>query len=158
MLTTIRAFAREQLTAAGENAELQHRHALEFARFAEDADAGLRTREQVEWLSQLETEHDNLRAALDSSLAAGELETALRIGGALGWFWYAHNHAVEGCRRLTELLERTKGAPDVLRARPLHALGILLDQRGQPEQAVELFEQALAIFRRDGRIDKSSHR
>ena len=55
-------------------------------------------------------EKDNLRAALDSPLA--DDETALRLGGALGWFWYAHGHALEGCNRLTELLAATEGAPE----------------------------------------------
>ena len=92
MLETIREFAREQLAQAGEEDELLNRHALEFARFAEEADAGLRGDDQLLWFGRLEAEHDNLRAALDSSLASGDDETALRLGGALGWFWYTHGH------------------------------------------------------------------
>ncbi|HEX5469197.1 MAG TPA: tetratricopeptide repeat protein [Gaiellaceae bacterium] len=150
MLETIREFAREQLAQHGEEAELLRRHALEFARFAEEADAGLRGDDQLLWFERLETEHDNLRAALDSSLAAGDDETALRLGGALGWFWYAHGHALEGSTRLTELLAATKGAPEELRAGPLYALGVLLDQRGEPEQAAELVQRSLAVFREQG--------
>ena len=130
--------------------ELLSRHALEFARFAEEADAGLRGDDQLLWFERLEAEHDNLRAALDSSLAAGDDETALRLGGALGWFWYAHGHALEGCNRLTELLAATEGAPEELRARPMYALGVLVDQRGEPERAAELVERSLAIFREQG--------
>jgi predicted ATPase/class 3 adenylate cyclase len=150
MLETIREFAREQLGKSGEEAELLRRHALEFARFAEEANAGLRGDDQLLWFERLEAEHDNLRAAIDSSLAAGEDETALRLGGALGWFWYAHGHALEGCTRLTELLAATEGAPEELRAGPLYALGVLLDQRGEPEQAAELVERSLAVFRDQG--------
>jgi predicted ATPase/class 3 adenylate cyclase len=108
MLATIREYARERLAEAGEEEELVRRHALEFARFAEEADEGLRGTDQLLWLEQLETEHDNLRAALDSSLETKDGETALRLGGALGWFWYAHGHVLEGCRRVTELLARTE--------------------------------------------------
>jgi predicted ATPase/class 3 adenylate cyclase len=150
MLETIREFAREQLAQSGEEDELLRRHALEFARFAEQADARVRTGDQLLWFSRLESEHDNLRAALDSSMASGDAETALRLGGALGWFWYAHGHALEGCTRLTELLARTEGAPEELRARPMYALGVLLDQRGEPERAAELVERALAVFREQG--------
>jgi tetratricopeptide (TPR) repeat protein len=150
MLETIREFAREQLGESGEEAELLRRHALDFARFAEEANAGLRGDDQLLWFERLEAEHDNLRAAIDSSLAAGEDETALRLGGALGWFWYAHGHALEGCTRLTELLAATEGAPEELRAGPLYALGVLLDQRGEPEQAAELVERSLAVFRDQG--------
>ena len=150
MLETIREFAREQLAQAGEEDQLLNRHALEFAHFAEEADAGLRGDDQLLWFERLESEHDNLRAALDSSLAAGDDETALRLGGALGWFWYAHGHALEGCNRLTELLAATEGAPEELRARPLYALGVLVDQRGEPERAAELVERSLTIFREQG--------
>jgi predicted ATPase len=150
MLATIREYALEHLGESGEDVELRGRHALEFARFAEEADEGLRTGGQLLWFDRLEAEHDNLRAALDSSSASGDDETALRLGGALGWFWYTHGHALEGCSRLTELLARTEEAPDDLRSRPLYALGVLLDQRGEPERAAELVERSLAIFREHG--------
>ena len=150
MLATIREYALEHLGESGEDVELRRRHSLEFARFAEEADEGLRTGDQLLWFDRLEAEHDNLRAALDSSSASGDDETALRLGGALGWFWYTHGHALEGCSRLTELLARAEGAPDELRVRPLYALGVLLDQRGEPERAAELVERSLAIFRELG--------
>jgi len=150
MLATIREYARGHLRETGEEEELARRHALEFARFAEEADAGLRSGDQLVWFSRLEDEHDNLRAALDSSVASEDAETALRLGGALGWFWYAHGHALEGCARLTDLLVRTKDAPEELRARPMYALGVLLDQRGEPERAAELVERSLAVFREQG--------
>jgi predicted ATPase/class 3 adenylate cyclase len=150
MLATIREYAREHLRETGEEDELLHRHAVEFARFAEVAEAGLRTDDQLLWFSRLENEHDNLRAALDSSAASGDGETALRLGGALGWFWYAHGHALEGCARLTDLLARTENVPEELRARPMYALGVLLDQRGEPQRAAELVERSLTVFRAHG--------
>ena len=57
---------------------------------------------------------------------------------------------LEGCNRLTELLAATEGAPEELRARPLYALGVLVDQRGEPERAAELVERSLTIFREQG--------
>jgi predicted ATPase/class 3 adenylate cyclase len=154
MLATIREYAREHLAEHGEEEELLSRHALEFARFAEEADAGLRVGDQLLWFDRLETEHDNLRAALDSSTAAGDDQTALRLGGALGWFWYAHGHALEGCGRLTDLLARTESAPEELRARPMYALGVLLDQRGEPDSAAELVARSLAVFRQHGNLER----
>jgi predicted ATPase/class 3 adenylate cyclase len=150
MLATIREYAREHLRESGEEDDVLRRHALEFARFAEEADARVRTGDQLLWFGRLESEHDNFRAALDSSVANGDDETALRLGGALGWFWYAHGHALEGCARLTDLLERTQNVPEEVRARPMYALGVLLDQRGEPERAAELVEPSLAVFREHG--------
>jgi predicted ATPase/class 3 adenylate cyclase len=154
MLATIQEYAREHLRENGEEDDVLRRHALEFARFAEEADARVRTGDQLLWFSRLESEHDNLRAALDSSAASGDDETALRLGGALGWFWYAHGHALEGCARLTDLLARTQNVPEELRARPLYALGVLLDQRGEPERAAELVERSLAVFREHGEQER----
>jgi predicted ATPase/class 3 adenylate cyclase/Tfp pilus assembly protein PilF len=154
MLATIREYAREHLRETGEEDELLRRHALDFARFAEEADARVRTGDQLLWFSRLESEHDNLRAALDSSAASGDGETALRLGGALGWFWYAHGHALEGCARLTDLLARTEDAPEELRSRPMYALGVLLDQRGEPERAAELVERSLAVFHEHGEQER----
>jgi predicted ATPase len=154
MLATIREYAREHLRESGEEDDVLRRHALEFARFAEEADARVRTGDQVLWFSRLESEHDNLRAALDWSAANGDDETALRLGGALGWFWYAHGHALEGCARLTSVLTRTENAPEELRARPMYALGVLLDQRGEPERAAEFVEQSLAVFREHGEQER----
>ena len=150
MLATIREYARERLAELGEEDELARRHALEFARFAEEADSGVRSAEQLLWLERLETEHDNLRTAIDSSLDSGDVETALSLGGALGWFWYAHGHAVEGCRRLTEILARSEHACEHLRAPSMYALGVLRDLRGESQAAAELVEQSLAIFRERG--------
>jgi predicted ATPase/class 3 adenylate cyclase len=150
MLATIREYAREYLAERCEEEQVVRRHALEFARFAEEAEGELRTGDQLLWFGRLENEHDNLRAAIDSSLVAGDDETALRLGGALGWFWYAHGHALEGCARLTEVLARTESSPEDLRARPMYALGVLLDQRGEPERAAELVQRSLAVFRELG--------
>jgi predicted ATPase len=154
MLATIREYAREYLAESGEEDGVVRRHAFEFARFAEEAEAELRTGDQLLWFGRLENEHDNLRVALESSVAGGDGETALRLGGALGWFWYAHGHALEGCARLTNLLARTKNAPEELRARPMYALGVLLDQRGEPEEAAELVERSLAVFREHGEQER----
>ena len=83
-------------------------------------------------------------------MASGDHETALRLGGSLGWFWYTHGHVLEGCTRLTDLLARTEQAPEELRARPTYALGVLLDQRGEPERAAVLVERSLEVFRERG--------
>jgi predicted ATPase/class 3 adenylate cyclase len=151
MLATIREYAREHLQETGEEEELLRRHAQEFAGFAEEASAQLRSGEQLLWFGRLEREHDNLRAALDSSVASGDDDTALRIGGALGWFWYAHGHALEGCARLTDLLARTEKGPEEQRAPAMYALGVLLDQRGEPGQAADFVERSLAVFREHGK-------
>lgn len=86
MLETIRAYAAEALTTAGE----KHRAVLEahadyFTRLAEEAEPALRTADQARWQSQLAAEHDNCVAALDWAVCNGEVSRALRLFGSFSW-------------------------------------------------------------------------
>jgi predicted ATPase len=99
MLETVHEFALEKLETAGEEHPARQRHAAYFLALAEEADAALRGPEQLVTLAQFDVEHDNLRAALAwslrESLAGG---TALRLAGALHWFWHLRGHYAEGRR------------------------------------------------------------
>ena len=53
-------------------------------------------------VDRLEREHDNMRAALTWALERKEVEVALRLGGALWWFWWLRGHYSEGRRWLDE--------------------------------------------------------
>lgn len=127
MLETIREFGLERLIESGELAALQRRHAAYFVTVAERAELKLRGPEQSAWLDRLAREHDNLRAALAWGLAAvGEPggETALRLGGALTWFWYVRSHLNEGLQWLTRALAAMPGR-SALRMKALHSAGWL---------------------------------
>ena len=84
MLETIREFALERLVARGDGEAVRRRHAAFYLVLAEEAEPGLLGPQQREWLERLDSERDNIRAALDWALDAGEAEVGLRIGcGAL---------------------------------------------------------------------------
>jgi predicted ATPase/DNA-binding SARP family transcriptional activator len=87
LLETIRQYAREKLLASGEAEAVRERHLECFLRLAEEAEPRLRGAEQLAWLDHVETEHDNLRTALAWSLERGKSESALRLAGALSYFW-----------------------------------------------------------------------
>jgi predicted ATPase/DNA-binding SARP family transcriptional activator len=151
MLETVRSFALERLEASGEEGDLRRRHVLYFAELAEESERELKGEHQREWLARVDADHDNMRAALDGVLGRlsdeDELEPVLRLATALGWYWYAHGHAVEGARWLDEALPRAAGAPDLLRARAFQIRAILATLTDDAELATELFEQALELFR-----------
>ena len=107
MLETIREFGLEQLARAGELHALRRWHAGYLLDLAERAEPGLRGHDQMTWLDRLEAEHDNLRAALEWSLAAtpGD-DVALRLAGALAWFWASRGYGTEGRRWLERALAR----------------------------------------------------
>src|SRR5215204_6275239 len=104
MLETVHEFAREKLGKSAEAEEIKRVHAQYFLALAEEARPELRGPNQLEWLERLEAEHDNMRAALSWALERKEVEVALRLGGALGWFWWMRGYYSEGRRWLEDAL------------------------------------------------------
>jgi predicted ATPase len=153
MLETIREYAREQLDAHGESLTSQARHVRFFLELATSGDARLRSAEQGEWLSRLEHEHDNFRAALEWSRTEALYEgAALELVGNLAWFWFLHGHFGEGRRWLETALSENQEAPQQLRARALNGAGNLAWAQGDFEHAELLHTEALAHFRESGDI------
>ena len=76
---------------------------------------------QIERMTALRQERDNLRAALAWSLSHGtaadgdgagdRLRMGLRLVAALWFFWYADGAPIEGARWLDALFSRLDGAP-----------------------------------------------
>jgi predicted ATPase len=102
----VRHYALKKLEGCGEVAAVRHRHAVYFLALAEEAEPELMGPDQRAWLARLETEHDNLRAALSWSLASGETDLVMRLGGALEEFWSLRGHYGEGRRWLEAALAR----------------------------------------------------
>ena len=87
MLESIREYAYERLTIAGELETMQDRHLGFFLRLAEELEPQLRGEQQQACLDRLEREHDNLRAALEWSARMHRDVQMLRLGAALYQFW-----------------------------------------------------------------------
>ena len=100
LLETVRQYGREKLEESGEAERVRRRHANYYLALAEEAERGLSGSDQAPWLARLETEHDNLRAALRWSLGGGEAELGLGLAAALWSFWYTRGHLSEGRRWL----------------------------------------------------------
>jgi len=139
MLETIRAFASRTLAQTGEQDQVMLKHARWFLKLAESAE--LQGSSQSKWNSRLSTEHENLRAAIGYASRSGDFDTALRLGGALGWWWFFGNRA-EGRAILDDLLTRTEQHPDTHRIPVLQARA-LLDFFGASPRTFELAEEAL---------------
>jgi predicted ATPase len=90
MLETLRQHAEEQLDLAGDADEFRRRHAQYYARFAEEAGVALCGPDEFSWRQRVDTERDNLRAAVLWALDRddgdhGDAVLALRIIAALAW-------------------------------------------------------------------------
>ena len=107
MLETLRAYALEQLDAAGETALVRQRHATYYVHLAEHAAPHLWGPDQAAWMERLEAEHDNLRAVLAwSRTPVGEAALGLRLAAALHEFWYWGGYISEGRAWLEGVLAR----------------------------------------------------
>jgi predicted ATPase/DNA-binding SARP family transcriptional activator len=88
LLETVAAYAAERLREAGEEEAARYRHAVACTELAERAAPGLRGPDQQEWLSRLDAETANMRVALDTAVARPDPALALRLVGALTWYWF----------------------------------------------------------------------
>ena len=147
-----RQYAAQRLAEAQQEMEARHRHLDFFMRFAETAEPHIRAGEQiVQWHEWVESEHDNVRAALDWSLNGGELEPGLRMVAALWEFWMNHGHAPEGQSQAERFLAHPETAAyPVLRGKALHTAGVCAFYCGRYRAALAWFAQAATIGRELG--------
>ncbi|MGH2657486.1 MAG: adenylate/guanylate cyclase domain-containing protein [Actinomycetota bacterium] len=151
MLETIREFAVERLALSGEEDELRRRHAERFRDLAEEAERHLTREDRLAWLSRLEGEHDNLRAAMDWSERIGDADTGLRTAAAVWRFWLQRGHLSEGRARLERLLAMPGAAvPGAVRARALSAHGGITYWQNDYPPMRAAYEEAVDIAREVG--------
>jgi predicted ATPase/transcriptional regulator with XRE-family HTH domain len=130
LLETVRQYGQERLAVAGGAAAVRDRHLAWCLALAEKAAPHLTGPEQGGWLTRLETEHDNLRAALVSARETGADELGLRLAAALSHFWYIRSYCSEGRGWLEAALARGGSAWPTARARALNGAGNLARQQG----------------------------
>ena len=150
MLETIREFGGEQLEDRGEAGPARQRQAGWYLALAEQAAPALAGPDAAAWLTRLDGEHDNLRAALGWACGQGDRPAALRLAGALGRFWAQRGHLSEGRRWCAAALALPAGAgadtPNV-RAHCLVAAGRLAIGQAAYGEAEGMAGQAEALTR-----------
>jgi len=143
MLETIREFAGERLEESGEAEGLRRRHAEWCVAQAESLPRDVSV--SREWLDRMETEHDNVRAALDRLTAAGDAQTALRLAGATWRLWAVRGYHAEGMSRLDQVLAGD-ASPTAARASALTgavALAVDIREYGRARLSAD---EALALY------------
>jgi non-specific serine/threonine protein kinase len=147
LLATVREYALEKLLETGEEQEFQRKYLEYFLSLAEKAEPELRGASQLSWLTYLDTEHENFRAALEYSRTQRFHEAGLRLANALWWYWAMRASFSEGRTWLAErALSEEKAAP-ALRATALYRAGMLAFFQGDLERVDVLAEESLALFR-----------
>jgi predicted ATPase/DNA-binding SARP family transcriptional activator/DNA-binding CsgD family transcriptional regulator/Tfp pilus assembly protein PilF len=151
MLEPVRQYGQERLKEESGKAErLPEHHAQYYLALAEEAEPELEGADQIRWMDRLETEHDNLRAALSWAFKGGQAELGLRLAGALRLFWVGRSHYSEGRRWYEEGLKRGDSASQSVRANALVGAGFFMASLGDLELAIEPLEESLALYRQVG--------
>ena len=146
-LETVRQYAHARLTEAGAVSGLRDGHFAFFHHEFQDALHTLSGPNQVACLRRLQSEQENLRAALEWGLSSPALgEKAVELAGALFWFWTKRGLFAEG----RQWLERAAAVPAarVLRARV--ALGLGHMDYFQGRNATARNDELLAWGREEG--------
>jgi predicted ATPase/DNA-binding CsgD family transcriptional regulator len=149
LLETIRQYAADRLTEAGEAAATRDRHLAWFLAFAEALEPELE-RDPDAWRARLERDHDNLRAALDRGLAAPDPERGRRLAAALPWLWHLHRHGREGLEYLRRAIDRAPEDRSGLQARLLTGLALVADTASPLGLEFDAAQRALAIATEQG--------
>ena len=160
MLETLRQYALNRLVQSNEIAEMRQRHLNNFLSLAELASSEMLSPAAGKWLSRLEVEHDNFRAALswcESQTVIGtEYETEnlrswLRMCVALSRFWQIRGYYSEGSHWLNMVLSRADGIPiSEVRANALKAAGSIESGQGNFNAARNFHQESLDFFRNVG--------
>ncbi len=149
ILGTIREYGLERLTESGEAADIRRKHAEYFLSMAEQAERKIRSGQRDTGLHELETEHDNLRAALAWSQSAHKADLGLRLAGALSWFWYLNGHWSEGRGWLEDALAEGD-APAAAKAKALFGVGMLAAFQYDGTVALSSLADSIALSREIG--------
>ena len=76
--------------------------ARHYAQLCAESAAAFTGDRQRAWLTAIDQEHDNLRAALDWAVANDDADTALMIAGGASWPHWLRGTVIEGKRWLDD--------------------------------------------------------
>ena len=150
MLETIREFASEMLAERGEAASVADRHGAAMLAFAERAARELAGSEQRTWLERLERDHDNLRAALDWSIAKPDPSLGVGLAFALWRFWQQRGYLNEARMRFEALDAQDWPLSTLERARFDEAFGGIAYWQSDHPTTQARYDEALRSWREIG--------
>lgn len=150
MLETIRDYAAEKLQQDADDAVAAAvRHCEFYVQLAKDAREGIDGAEQAMWLTRMEAELDNVRAAMSLALAEGvDPVIAVKLAVALQGFWILRGYCTEG-RRLVKaaLALPAVQAFSLAKAHALYVGAVLARFQSDHAEALRMLEAGLVIHR-----------
>jgi tetratricopeptide (TPR) repeat protein len=127
--------------------------ARHYAQLCSESAAAFTGDRQRVWLTAIDQEHDNLRAALDWAVANDDADTALMIAGGASWPHWLRGTVIEGKRWLDDAFACGGEADERTKALALTGRGLIDFLAGSPEHSDEDLEAAIEIFQRHDDVD-----
>lgn len=149
LLETIRDYAGEKLAQSDKLAETAARHCHHYFVMAKAAAEGLEGHEQAEWVRRIESELDNLRAAIALALEGGvDPVIAVKFEVAMQGFWMLRGYATEGRNYVRAALALPAvEASDRAQAWALYVGATLAISQSDYAEARWMLEKSLALRR-----------
>jgi predicted ATPase/DNA-binding CsgD family transcriptional regulator len=144
MLETIRAYAFEQLTAAGEATDVRNAHADWAAGIAKAFDANMAGPDQVRWLTRLDAEAENMRVALGWLSESRQFDRAQAMCPDLLRWWDARGNVKEARDWLGKALAEGPLQSSV-GVKALATAAMFARRQGELPEAGRLYQQCLEI-------------
>ena len=152
-LQTLAEYGMERLVERDEAVRVRDAMASYYAELCAQSAAAYTGDRQRAWLTAIDQEHDNLRAALEWAVANDNAEIALTIAGGASWPHWLASMVVEGKRWIDDAFACEGEADERTRALALTGRGLLDFLAGVPEHSDEDLAEALEIFRRHDDIE-----
>jgi predicted ATPase/DNA-binding SARP family transcriptional activator len=149
LLETVRQFAMEKLSEAGERDRMRELHARHFFEAIEAAEprifGGAVDPPTLAWIDD---EMGNIRAVFEwAEEDPSRAELELRMLYALHWYWFARGHFHEARRRIAQALSRAGDVDPVVRARAYVAAGDAAVWQADWNALRPRIDEAVAILR-----------
>jgi len=109
-LETIRQYAMEKLVETGESNESRNRqldYMLQFIDQIKPQNFGI----DSQWLDQIDSEHDNLRVALEWGIA-NDIGKAIELARNVSWYWSTRDFISEALFWYKTILTKSESLPD----------------------------------------------
>jgi predicted ATPase/DNA-binding SARP family transcriptional activator len=149
-LQTLAEYGMERLNERGDAVRIRDAMARHYAELCAKSAFAYSGDGQRAWLTAIDREHDNLRAALEWAVANDDAETAMTIAGGTSWPHWLAGMVIEGKRwlDLAFACEGVSEADERTRALALTGRGLLDFLAGATEHSDEDLAAALEIFER----------
>jgi len=156
MLETVRAYAIQELAAAGERDDAVEGLVRYCVAAASQAAEGLIGPEQAEWFDRVRDDLESYRAALAWLIDRNRSSEAGEIAWALVVFWMVRGHAVEALRWYEQILALPSLSP-ATESKALTGAATMWYAQGELARARPVLERALVLAGNIGGLPIVAH-